>query len=78
VLQVLARGHGLHLAWHRLAGGAAAYPASGTALSEDALRTLERADAILFGAMDLPDDRYPDATEIAPGHARLPVTVQQR
>jgi 3-isopropylmalate dehydrogenase len=66
VLQVLTRLHGLHLAWNRLPGGAAAYRATGIALSEDAMRAVERADAILFGAMGLPDVRYPDGTEIAP------------
>ena len=49
-----------------LPGGAAAYRDTGVALSDEALQSAERADAILFGAMGLPDVRYPDGTEIAP------------
>jgi len=54
------------LSWNRLPGGAAAYRDTGTAFTEDAMRAVERADAILFGAMGLPDVRFPDGTEIAP------------
>jgi 3-isopropylmalate dehydrogenase len=54
------------LAWNRLRGGAAAYRDAGSALTDEAMREVERADAILFGAMGLPDVRYPDGTEIAP------------
>ena len=49
-----------------LPGGAAAYRDTGVALSDEALKNAEQADAILFGAMGLPDIRYPDGTEIAP------------
>jgi 3-isopropylmalate dehydrogenase len=54
------------LAWNHLVAGAAAYRETGTAFSEAAMHEVERADAILFGAMGLPDVRYPDGTEIAP------------
>ena len=53
-------------AWNKLPGGAMAYRKSGTALSDAAMKELGRADAILFGAMGMPDIRYPDGTEIAP------------
>jgi 3-isopropylmalate dehydrogenase len=49
-----------------LSGGAAAYRDTGVALSDEALKQAGEADAILFGAMGLPDVRYPDGTEIAP------------
>jgi 3-isopropylmalate dehydrogenase len=52
--------------WRRHAGGAGAYRDTGVALSDETMQALERADAILFGAMGLPDIRYPDGTEIAP------------
>ena len=54
----------LHLTHHP--AGALAYQQTGTALSEATLRALERADAILLGAMGLPHIRYPDGTEISP------------
>jgi 3-isopropylmalate dehydrogenase len=47
-------------------GGAALYAATGTAFPEASMRACETADAVLFGAMGLPDVRYPDGTEIAP------------
>ena len=49
-----------------LPGGAAAYRDTGVALSDETLKNAGEADAILFGAMGLPDVRYPDGTEIAP------------
>jgi 3-isopropylmalate dehydrogenase len=54
------------LSWNKLSGGAGAYRDTGSALAEAAMREVERADAILFGAMGLPEVRYPDGTEIAP------------
>lgn len=47
-------------------GGAAHYLATGTALPETSIRAAEAADAILFGAMGVPDVRQADGTEIAP------------
>ncbi|MDH5535974.1 MAG: isocitrate/isopropylmalate dehydrogenase family protein [Betaproteobacteria bacterium] len=46
--------------------GALHYQRSGRALSEQTLGALERADAMLLGAMGWPDIRYPDGTEISP------------
>ena len=54
------------LAYLHCPGGAQHYADTGVALPEDTLRACEKADAILFGAMGLPDIRYPDGTEINP------------
>jgi 3-isopropylmalate dehydrogenase len=67
VLQALNRrvgGFGLAFEHHEC--GALHYQRSGTALSEKTLSALERADAMLLGAMGWPDIRYPDGTEISP------------
>jgi 3-isopropylmalate dehydrogenase len=67
VLEALERRTGgFRLVTETLAGGAALYRHTGTALAEENFRKAEAADAILFGAMGLPDVRYPDGTEIAP------------
>jgi 3-isopropylmalate dehydrogenase len=57
---------GIRFVWRHYPGGAQAYRDTGTALSDETMKALEHADAILFGAMGLPDIRYPDGTEIAP------------
>ncbi len=57
---------GFALAYEPHPGGAGAYRDTGIAFSDAAMKACERADAILFGAMGLPDVRYPDGTEIAP------------
>ena len=57
---------GYRLATEVLPGGAGLYRDTGTAFSDENFRKTEAADAILFGAMGLPDVRYPDGTEIAP------------
>jgi 3-isopropylmalate dehydrogenase len=49
-----------------LPGGAAYYREHGVAMTDADYRATGEADAILFGAMGLPDIRYPDGTEIAP------------
>lgn len=66
VLDALSRRSGVRFDWERLAGGANAYRNIGSAFTDSAMRACESADAILFGAMGLPDVRYPDGTEIAP------------
>ncbi len=66
VLEALAQRRGLAFSWNRLPGGANTYLTTGNAFSDSAMQEVERADAILFGAMGLPDVRYPDGTEIAP------------
>lgn len=52
---------GFCLATERLAGGAAYYRDTGVALPDESFEAAEKADAILFGAMGLPD-----GTEVNP------------
>jgi 3-isopropylmalate dehydrogenase len=65
-LEALERRFGFSLAKERLEGGAAYYRETGKDLPQGAFEAARRADAILFGAMGLPDVRFPDGTEIAP------------
>lgn len=51
---------------HRTDAGAAYYRETGRDISAEAFDAARRADAILLGAMGLPDVRYPDGTEISP------------
>ncbi len=57
-------GPGLHL--QHVPGGAAYYRDHGTDLPEESFEAARKADAILFGAMGLPDVRKKDGTEINP------------
>lgn len=57
---------GFDLRFRSEAAGAAHYRETGTALPEEALARADKADAILLGAMGMPDIRYPDGREIAP------------
>ena len=57
---------GFSLAFDHLPGGAGLYRDTGEALSAQNYRRAGEADAILFGAMGLPDVRYADGTEPAP------------
>lgn len=57
---------GFALELERLPGGAGTYRDTGVALDDAHFRRAGEADAILFGAMGLPDVRYPDGTEPAP------------
>ncbi len=57
-------GFALHYEAHH--AGARCYVETGVSLSDETLRAAREADAILFGAMGLPDVRYPDGTEIGP------------
>lgn len=57
---------GFDLDFTMLDAGAGTYRDTGTALPEATLAAAREADAILLGAMGLPDIRYPDGTEIAP------------
>ena len=67
VLAALEKAHGgFRLRYERHAGGAQCYADTGTALPSSAMRAAHEAEAILFGAMGLPQVRYPDGTEIAP------------
>jgi 3-isopropylmalate dehydrogenase len=66
VLDVLERRFGFRLRRQNHHGGAAYYRETGQDLPDGAFRACRQADAILFGAMGLPDVRFPDGTEIAP------------
>lgn len=67
VLQALTRRVGaLSVSFQPYECGALYYRRSGTALSEETLRALEQADAMLLGAMGWPEIRYPNGTEISP------------
>jgi 3-isopropylmalate dehydrogenase len=57
---------GFRLACERLPGGARLYRETGVAFPDASRRAAGEADAILFGAMGLPDVRHADGTEIAP------------
>ncbi len=57
---------GFRLLLEPLEAGAEAYRRTGVALSEETFARAAAADAILFGAMGLPDVRLPDGREIAP------------
>ena len=67
ILQTLRdRVGGFDLSFQSEAAGAAHYKETGTALPEEAMSRADKADAILLGAMGMPDIRYPDGREIAP------------
>ncbi|MBL8393993.1 MAG: isocitrate/isopropylmalate dehydrogenase family protein [Candidatus Accumulibacter sp.] len=55
---------GIAFDFRHLDGGAAHYQQTGTAFSEESMAECRQADAVLFGAIGLPDVRYPDGTEI--------------
>ncbi len=57
---------GFRLAFEHHRAGATLYRETGVSLPEETARACERCDAILFGAMGLPDVRTPEGTEIAP------------
>ncbi len=67
VLDVLnKRVRGLRCTFETFPGGAAYYRETGVELPAQTLAAIHRADAILFGAMGLPDVRLVDGTEINP------------
>jgi 3-isopropylmalate dehydrogenase len=61
-----ARVGGFRLSLDHQRAGAEAYRDTGTAMADEVWASAEASDAILLGAMGLPDVRYPDGTEIAP------------
>ncbi|MBC8133106.1 MAG: isocitrate/isopropylmalate dehydrogenase family protein, partial [Deltaproteobacteria bacterium] len=63
---VVARVGGFKLKFTSHAAGAQHYADTGTALSDEVMKAVGTADAVLFGAMGMPHIRYPDGTEIAP------------
>lgn len=66
VLDSLERRFDFRLKRQQYPGGAAYYRETGLDLPEGVFDACRRADAILFGAMGLPDVRFPNGTEIAP------------
>src|SRR5262245_35255889 len=63
---VAARAGGFRLDFRSYEAGAGLYRDTGVALSADTLAAAEHADAILLGAMGLPNVRYPNGTEVTP------------
>jgi 3-isopropylmalate dehydrogenase len=63
---LVSRSNGFRLRFETYEAGAELYRRTGVALPDAALQGAEAADAILLGAMGLPDVRYPDGTEVAP------------
>jgi 3-isopropylmalate dehydrogenase len=57
---------GFQLKFENYEAGAAHYRRTGVALSEKTFVQASEADAILLGAMGMPDVRYPDGREISP------------
>jgi 3-isopropylmalate dehydrogenase len=67
VLQALERGlHRVKFAFHEYSVGAGEYLQRGNPLPSEALEACARADAILLGAMGLPNVRWPDGKEMTP------------
>jgi 3-isopropylmalate dehydrogenase len=66
VLDSAARNHGVQLVRTTYEAGAEYYRRTGEAISEAVLVAAGEADAVLFGAMGLPDVRRPDGTETGP------------
>lgn len=66
VLSDAAERHGLTLNYLSYEAGAAYYRKSNEAISAASMKAVGEADAVLLGAMGLPDVRYPNGTEIAP------------
>ena len=61
---------GFRLLLKTLEAGANYYQATGEDISKESFEETRASDAILLGAMGLPNIRYPDGTEIAP-HLRM-------
>lgn len=66
VLSDAAVRHDVTLNYTTYEAGADYYRRSNKAISDETMRAVGRADAVLLGAMGLPDVRYPNGTEIAP------------
>jgi 3-isopropylmalate dehydrogenase len=65
---------GFRLRFEPYDGGAAYYRQAGEELAPGAFEAAAAADAVLLGAMGLPEVRHPDGTEIAP-HLKLRVDL---
>jgi 3-isopropylmalate dehydrogenase len=57
---------GLKLAFTTLEAGALVYRERGVAIADETIQAAEATDAVLLGAMGLPEVRYPDGREISP------------
>ncbi len=57
---------GFQLDLEELPAGAGYYRETGEDISSDTFDKVKKADAVLLGAIGLPDVRYPDGTEISP------------
>jgi 3-isopropylmalate dehydrogenase len=66
VLDTVCPAHGIELDYRYYDAGAAFYARSGVGITDDDLEAVGKDDAVLFGAMGLPDVRRPDGTEVAP------------
>jgi 3-isopropylmalate dehydrogenase len=66
VLDAVCPSHGVDLEYHSYEAGAAFYSRAGVGITDEDLAAVGKDDAILFGAMGLPDVRRPDGTEVAP------------
>lgn len=66
VLDVVADRFAIEMGYQSFEAGAGRFRDTGTALDEETMATAGRGDAVLLGAMGLPDVRLPDGTEITP------------
>jgi 3-isopropylmalate dehydrogenase len=66
VLDAVCDAPGIGLNYKRYDAGAETYRATGSGISDATMTDIGTADAILLGAMGLPDVRKPDGTEIVP------------
>lgn len=66
VLRAVEPGTGAHFVFEELSVGAGEYLESGDPLPETTFQRLKDFDAILLGAMGLPEVRWPDGTEMTP------------
>ena len=66
VLDAAVAACGVQLSYQTYEAGAGFYARTGMGITDGDLEAVGRADAILFGAMGLPDVRRPDGTEVAP------------
>jgi len=62
----IARAGGFRCVFETHDAGAELYLRTGVALPDAAMRAAEASDAVLLGAMGLPNVRYPDGTEVQP------------
>ncbi len=66
VLQRAGSVHGFNLYYQNVDAGAQYYQRTGESISAASMESIGKADAVLLGAMGLPNVRKPDGTEIAP------------